>query len=158
MDEHIVNRRRVLMGTGAAVAIGSVAGASSASASSSSGSGLTGSWVVSRKDNTADAVKTTTVISFAAGGVLISQDISPADSVFTGTWEGRGGGGFQGTMWMGQPGPAGPGKPGVTIRVRIRGGWTQGKIWGSYSYTVFDASGAVQTQGTGSFSGRPIDA
>ena len=77
---------------------------------------------------------------------------------FTGTWEGRGGGGFQGTMWMGQPGPAGPGKPGVTIRVRIRGGWTQGKIWGTYSYTVFDASGAVQTQGTGSFSGRPIDA
>ena len=159
MDEHIVNRRRVLMGTGAAVAIGSVAGASSASASSSSGSGLTGSWVVSRKDDApAAAVKTTTVISFTAGGVLISQDISPADSTFTGTWAGRGGGGFEGTMWMGQPGPAGPGKPGLTIRVRIRGGWRQDKIWGTYQFSVFDPSGAVATHGTGSFSGHRVDA
>ena len=119
MDEHVLNRRRVLLGTGA-VAIGGVAAASSASANGDSGP--SGSWVISRKDDPpGDTTTVTTVVSFAAGSVLISQDISPADSPFTGTWARRGGGGFQGTMWVGQPGPAGPGKPGLTGTWQVYG-------------------------------------
>ena len=111
MDEHVLNRRRVLLGTGA-VAIGGVAVAASASSASANGdSGPSGSWVISRKDDPpGDTTTVTTVVSFAAGGVLISQDISPAASPFTGTWARRGDGGFQGTMWVGQPGPGGPGQ------------------------------------------------
>jgi hypothetical protein len=157
MDEHVLNRRRVLLGTGA-VAIGGVAGASSAAASGTGDSGLSGSWVVSRKDDTAGAVRTTTVVSFAAGSVLLSQDISPADSVLMGTWAHRGGNGFEGTMWTGQPGPAGPGKPGVTVRVHVRGTMSGDRIRGTYQFTIFDPSGAVSMRGTGSFTGRPIEA
>ncbi len=100
----------------------------------------------------------TTVVSFAAGRVLISQDISPADSPFTGTWARRGDGGFQGTMWVGQPGPAGPGKPGLTVRVRIRGSVRRDTLSGTYQFSVFDPSGAVVIHGTGSFTGHPIEA
>jgi hypothetical protein len=159
MDEHVLNRRRVLLGTGA-VAMGGVAvAASAASASASGDSGPSGSWVLSRKDDPpGDGMKVTTVLSFAAGGVLISQDISPADSPFTGTWARRGDGGFQGTMWVGQPGPAGPGKPGLTVRVRVRGSVRKDRLSGTYQYSVFDPSGAVAARGTGSFTGRPIEA
>jgi hypothetical protein len=109
-------------------------------------------------DPPADTMKITTVISFAAGGVLISQDISPADSPFTGTWARRGDGGFQGTMWVGQAGPAGPGKPGITARVRLRGSVRRDKLSGTYQYSAFDPSGAVVAHGTGSFTGHPIEA
>ncbi|MGO4600512.1 hypothetical protein [Terrabacter sp. 2YAF2] len=159
MDEHVLNRRRVLLGTGA-VAIGGVAVAASASSASANGdSGPSGSWVISRKDDPpGDTMTVTTVVSFAAGGVLISQDISPAASPFTGTWARRGDGGFQGTMWVGQPGPAGPDKPGLTVRVRIRGSVRKDKLSGTYQFSVFDPSGAVVAHGTGSFTGHPIEA
>jgi hypothetical protein len=115
--------------------------------------------VISRKDDApANTMTVTTVLSFAAGGVLISQDISPADSSFTGTWARRGDGGFQGTMWVGQPGPAGPGKPGLTVRVRLRGSVRGDKLSGTYQFSVFDPSHAVVTHGTGSFTGHPIEA
>ena len=157
MDEHVLNRRRVLLGTGA-VAIGGVAVAAS-SASANGDSGPSGSWVISRKDDPpGDTTTVTTVVSFAAGSVLISQDISPADSPFTGTWARRGDGGFQGTMWVGQPGPAGPGKPGLTVRVRIRGSVRGDTMSGTYQFSVFDPSGAVVIHGTGSFTGHPIEA
>ena len=157
MDEHVLNRRRVLLGTGAA-AIGGVALASSASATDNGDSGPSGSWVVSRKDDPpGDTMTITTVVSFAAGGVLISQDISPADSPFTGTWARRGDGGFQGTMWVGQPGPAGPGKPGLTARVRLRGSLRKDTLSGTYQYSAFDPSGAVVAHGTGSFTGHAIE-
>ncbi len=163
MEEHVMNRRRVLLGAGAAgaVAIGGVAGASSASATDSGGgsggSSLTGSWVINRKDDPpADQTQVSAVISFAGGGVFISHDISPAGPPGTGTWDRRNGGGFKGTFWTGQAG--GPGGPGVTIRVRFHGSVHHGKISGSYDFAVFDPSGAMVDSGTGAFSGHRIDA
>lgn len=161
MDEQVVNRRRVLLGAGAAgaVAIGGVAGASSASANGNSDSGPSGSWVISRKDDPpGDPTTVATVISFAAGNVLLSHDIAPAGPPGTGTWARRGDGGFKGTFWFGQPGEGGPGSPGFTIRVRIRGNVHKNKISGTYQFTVFNASGGVDTSGTGAFSGHRIEA
>ena len=158
MDEHVLNRRRVLVGAGAAgaVAIGGVAGAPSASAG---GSAPSGSWVIWRKDDPpGDPTKVTTVVSFAAGRVLVVHDISPAGPPGTGTWASRGDGGFRGTFWTGQPGQGGPGTPGATIRVRVRGTARRYKISGTYRFSVFDPSGAVIASGTGSFSGHPIEA
>ena len=158
MEEHVMNRRRVLLGAGAAsaVAIGGVTSASSASASGDGSSDLSGSWIVTRKDDPpGDPTTVSTVASFAGGGVLISPDIAPAGPPGTGTWARRSGGGFKGTFWTGLAG--GPGGPGVSVRVRIRGSVHHGRIWGTYSFTVFDATGAQVDSGTGSFSGRRIE-
>ena len=162
MDEHMLNRRRVLVGAGAAgaVAIGSVASASSASAGEHGGgsSSLTGSWIVKRRDNPpGDPTKVSTVLSFAGGGVLISHDIAPAGPPFTGTWARRSGGGFKATFWTGLAG-GGPTMPGVTVRVRAWGSVHHGRISGTYDFTVFDPSGTKVDSGTGSFSGRRIEA
>jgi len=159
MDEHVLNRRRVLLGTGA-VAIGGVAVAASASSASANGdSGPSGSWVISRKDDPpGDTMTVTTVVSFAAGGVLISHDIAPAGPPGTGTWARRDDGGVHGTFWTGQTGPGGPGSPGVTVRVRVRGRVRGDTMSGTYQFSVFDTSGAVVTEGTGSFTGHPIEA
>ena len=159
MEEHVMNRRRVLLGAGAAgaVAIGGVTSASSASASDNGGSSLSGSWVVTRMDDPpGDPTEVTTVVSFAGGGVLISHDIAPAGPPGTGTWARRSGGGFKGTFWTGQAG--GPGGPGVSVRVRVRGSVHHGKISGTYAYSVFDPTGAEVVSGPGTFSGRRIDA
>ncbi|WP_442292787.1 hypothetical protein [Terrabacter sp. 2RAF25] len=149
------------MGAGAAgaVAVGSVAGASSASASEGNGSALSGSWVITRKDDPpGDPTKVTTVISFAGGRVFLSHDIAPAGPPGTGTWASLEGGAFKATFWFGQPGPGGPGSPGVSVRVRARGRARRYSISGTYRFSVFDASGAVVDSGTGSFSGHPIEA
>jgi hypothetical protein len=160
MDEKVVNRRRVLVGAGAAgaVAVGSVARASAASASDERGSAPSGSWVINRKDDAPSTDKAKTVVSFAAGRVFIVHDIAPAGPPGTGTWASLGGGAFKATFWFGQPGPGGPGSPGVTIRVRVRGKARRYTIAGTYRFSVFDASGAVVQSGTGSFSGHPIEA
>lgn len=161
MDEQVVNRRRVLVGAGAAgaVAVGSVASASSASASEGRGSAPSGSWVITRKDDPpGDPTKVTTVISFAGGRVFLSHDIAPAGPPGTGTWASLGDGAFKATFWFGQPGPGGPGSPGVSIRVRARGKARRYTVSGTYRFSVFDPSGAVVDSGTGSFSGHPIEA
>jgi len=161
MNENVLDRRRVLMGAGAAgaVAIGGVASASSASAGENDGgSSLNGSWIVSRKDDPpGDQTKVSTVLSFAGGNVMISHDIAPAGPPFTGTWARRSGGGFKATFWTGQAG-GGPNMPGVTVRVRTWGSVHHGRIRGTYDFAVFDPSGTKVDSGTGSFSGRRIDA
>ncbi|NUO35592.1 MAG: hypothetical protein HOP97_09570 [Terrabacter sp.] len=159
MDQQVMNRRRVLAGAGAAgaVAVGSVAGASSASASDG-GPRPSGSWVINRKDDPPSTDMAKTVVSFAAGRVIVVHDIAPAGPPGTGTWASSGDGGFKATFWFGQPGPGGPGSPGVTIRVRVRGKARRYTISGTYRFSVFDPSGAVVQSGTGSFSGHPIEA
>ena len=160
MDEMVLNRRRVLVGAGAAgaVAVGSVAGASSASASDERGSAPSGSWVINRKDDAPSTDKAKTVVSFAAGRVFIVHDIAPAGPPGTGTWASLGGGAFKATFWFGQPGSGGPGSPGVTIRVRVRGRARHYTISGTYRFSVFDPSGSLVDSGTGSFNGHPIEA
>ncbi len=160
MDEHVMNRRRVLVGAGAAsaMAIGGVASASSASAGEHRNSSLDGSWIVSRKDDPpGDQTKVSTVLSFAGGNVIISHDIAPAGPPFTGTWARRSGGGFKATFWTGTAG-GGPNMPAVSVRVRIWGSVHHGRIRGTYDFAVFDPSGTKVDSGTGSFSGRRIEA
>jgi hypothetical protein len=160
MDERVMNRRRVLLGASAAgaVAIGGVASASSASANGNGVSGPSGSWIITRKDDPpGDQTQVSTVVSFADGGVLISHDIAPAGPPGTGTWARRGDGGFKGTFWTGQPGQGGPGSPGVTVRVRVRGSVREGRIRGTYEFSVFDPTGSEVVSGTGAFSGHRIE-
>ena len=92
------------------------------------------------------------------GGVFVEHDILPAGPPFTGTWARRDGGRFRATIWSGFPGEGGPGSPGVAVRVRLVGRLEHRTISGTYTATVFDATGARLESNTGKFSGHPIDA
>lgn len=160
MDEGTMNRRGLLRGAGVAgaVALAGVAGASSASASDM-GASPEGSWLVTHRDDPpGNQMKTMGVVSFAGGGVLLSQDISPAGPPQSGTWARQGDGGFKGTFWGGQPGPAGPDKPGFTVKIQVRGRVKMGRVSGTYRFQVFDPTGAKADSGTGTFSGRRVEA
>lgn len=105
-----------------------------------------------------NTTKTMAVASLATGGVLISQDISPAGPPGTGTWAPQTHDGFKGTFWSGQPGPDGPGSPGFTVKVQIRGRVQNDMISGTTRFSVFDPTGAPADSGTGTFSGHRVDA
>jgi hypothetical protein len=153
----ILNRRQLLRGagvaTGVAVAGLGLAPAASADDEEEHGETLSGSWLVTRQDRgSPDTVKT--VLSFAAGRVIVVHDIDPAGPPFTGTWAGEQDRRFRATVWTGQSG--GPGEPGVTIEVELRGRTQRGTMSGTYTFTATAAGG--QQTGTGSLTGLPIRA
>ncbi|HEY3557318.1 MAG TPA: hypothetical protein VGL05_07640 [Kribbella sp.] len=161
MSENSIGRRQALRGVGIAaggVAAAGLATATPALADSGDGHGLLGSWMCVRQDDgTPDKVRL--VLSFAAGGVIVSHDISPAGPPFTGTWSSQGKS-FRLTMWTGQPGEQGPDSVGPTIRVRAWGSVSHGKLTATYRFTVFAPMSETQVlqSGTGRVSGRRISA
>lgn len=160
MTQHVMARRQVFRGA-AGVAAGGVLtaglGAAPAVGSEAHPHGLLGSWlIVHRNDPPAPAEPTAAVVSFAAGGVVISHDINPAGPPLTGTWAVREGGRFRATTWTGFAG--GPNEPGGTARVQIQGRLRGDRISGTFTFTAFDPSGKQVDSGTGTFTGKPIDA
>jgi hypothetical protein len=161
MSERTLGRREVLAGVGAAAGAVTLAGAVASPAAADTGSGPSGSWLVTRHDNPpGDTSPVGAVVSFAAGHVLITQDINPPAAPFLGTWDAGAGGTFTGTMWSGQPGGPDPSsEPGVVLRVHIRGRHTGDSITVRYSYAVFPAGSTTPlATGTGVFRGHRIDA
>jgi hypothetical protein len=158
MTERTMRRRQVMLGAGVAaggVAAGGLASGTPAVANDDQGR-VTGSWLVTHQD-TGDPNKVVGVASFAAGGVLINHDINPAGPPGTGTWAGRGDR-FRGTFWTGFPGEGGPGTAGGTVRVQLEGRVQRDTISGTYTFTVFDPTGAQVEAGTGTFSGQRLNA
>jgi hypothetical protein len=161
MAESGIDRRQVLRGAGVAAggaAVGAVAFATPASAHEDRGESLSGSWLIVRQDDGTPA-KTTGVLSFAGGNVLVEHDINPAGPPFTGTWQRQDDHRFRATFWTGQAGN-GPGQAGPTVRVRLRGQIRHGNLTATYIFTVFDPStGATVQSGTGKvLSGHRIEA
>jgi hypothetical protein len=147
MAEQVVDRRHVLRGAGVAAggaAVGALALAAPASAHDSGREGPSGSWLITRQDD-GSSDKVTAVLSFAGGNVLVEHDINPAGPPFTGTWVGRGDWRFRATFWTGQAGE-GPGQPGPTLQVRLRGQIERGNLTGTYTVTVFDPMTGAQLQ------------
>jgi hypothetical protein len=160
MTERTMRRRHVMLGAGAVaggVTAGGLAAGTTAQAGDTRRDEVTGSWLITHQD-TDDPATVTGVASFAAGGVLINHDISPAGPPGTGTWAAQGGNRFRGTFWTGFPGDSGPGSAGPTLRVRVEGRVQRDSISGTYAFTVFDPSGQEADSGTGTFSGRRINA
>jgi hypothetical protein len=118
--------------------------------------GLTGSWLATHQQ-TGDPTKVVAVVSFAAGGVLVSHEINPAAPPATGTWASLSDNRFRGTCWTGFPGGDAPGTAGPTVRVRLEGRLHRGTISGTYTFTFFDPTGAATQSGTGTFSGQRIN-
>jgi hypothetical protein len=159
MGKQTVGRRQMLQGAGVAaggLAVSGIALASPAMAADSAG--VTGSWLIQRQDD-GDTARITSVLSFAAGGVIVAHDISPAGPPFTGTWKSEADGRFSATFWTGFPGDTGPGSAGPTVRVRARGRVEDGVLSGTYRVTLFaPTTDEVLETTTGSFRGRRIDA
>jgi len=159
MTENAMGRRQALRCAGIAAGGVAIAGLATTTPAMADGdSGLLGSWLSVRQDDgTPDKVRL--VLSFAGGGAFVSHDISPAGPPFTGTWS-RQGKSFRATFWTGFPGGPEPGSVGPTVRVRLRGTLSHGKISGTYRVTVF-APGSdteVLESDTGTFSGVRINA
>ena len=85
MSEVTINRRQAVRAA-AGVAAGGllVAGAGAGSASAAS-SDLLGTWLVTHEDD--DGESGLSLASFIADGVIVANDIRPAGSVGTGSWE-----------------------------------------------------------------------
>ena len=116
---------------------------------------LLGSWLVDVDND--DGSSLVSVGSFAAGGVAVVHDISPAGPPLTGSWDARGKH-WRATVWGGFPGDEGPGSAGPTLQLRLRGRVGHDRIRGTFEFTVFDPGGAEADSGSGSFSGRRIEA
>lgn len=158
MSENAMGRRQALRGAGMAAGGVAIAGLATATPADAADNGVLGSWMCRRQDD-GSPDKVRLVLSFAAGGVFLSHDISPAGPPFTGTWS-RHGKSFQATFWTGLPGDQGPGSVGPTVRVRLRGVLSHGKISGTYRVTVFAPNSETEVieSATGKLTGRRIDA
>jgi hypothetical protein len=159
MAENTIDRRRLLHGAGAAAGGAAVVGMGVATAPTAAADGgsrrLEGSWLVDVTN--ADGSTLLSVGSFADGGVAIVHDIRPAGPPFTGTWAIKGHQ-FRATLWSGFPGEEGPGSPGPTIRLRLRGTVDKNTVSGTFTFTVFAPTGAEVDSGSGTFIGRRIEA
>lgn len=158
MSENAVGRRQALRGAGIAAGGVAIAGLATATPAMADDSGLSGSWMCRRQDD-GSTDKVRLILSFAAGGVIVSHDISPAGPPFTGTWSKRGKW-FQATFWTGFPGEQGPESVGPTVRVQLRGSVSHGKLSATYRFTVYAPNSETQVveTGTGKVTGRRISA
>ena len=152
------NAGMVAGGAATASALGAVAAPASADGGHGGhgGRGLLGSWMVTRTEGELTAQL---VGSFAAGGVIIVHDISPAGPPATGSWRMRDRDSWRATLWTGFPGDEGPGSAGPTLRLRIYGHLEGGRIHGRYVVRLFDPSGApIGGPTRGTFEGRRLHA
>jgi hypothetical protein len=159
MGAQRVGRRQVLRGAGAAaggLAVVGLGAAVPASAADEAAGDISGSWLADVHN--ADGSTVVGVLSFAGGGVALVHDISPAGPPWTGTWERRGDAGLRATLWTGFPGEGGPGTVGGTARLRLRARLDDGRLVGTFTFAVFDPTGAQVQAGSGTFRARPIEA
>jgi hypothetical protein len=159
MSESAMGRRQALRGAGMAAGGVAIVGLGAATPAMADGdNGLLGSWMCVRQDD-GSPDKIRLVLSFAAGGVIVSHDISPAGPPFTGTWS-RHGKSFRATFWTGFPGEQGPESVGPTVRVRLWGTQSHGDLTAAYRFTVFAPGSDTQVvdSGSGKLTGRRIDA
>ncbi len=157
MSELTMNRRQAVR-TAAGVAAGSVlvAGAGVGAAAAHDDNGLVGSWVVThRNDKPAPPEVGKAVVSFIAGGVIITNGIDPVEPVGSGSWERRHNGRFVATFWSGFE--AEGKNPAGTIRVQVSGRLSDDKISGTFKVTVYPKKGKSESV-TGTFNGTRLAA
>lgn len=160
MSEHAMDRRDVLRGAtvlaggAAAAGVGLAQPASADDTEAARRHSIVGNWMVRRTN--ADGSVTRTVASFAAGGVHLTNDISPTGPLYTGTWR-QEGDATRAVLWAGFPGET-PGSPGPTVQVKVRGRVRDDRIDGTFTFTLFAPDGdTVLQRGSGSYRGFRIE-
>jgi len=156
MSEVTINRRQAVRAA-AGVAAGGllVTGLGVSSAAASDSSDLLGSWLVKHQatDPASDEVGTG-IASFIADGVLVTNDIKPAGPISTGSWEWTSSDKFQATVWSGVHESGSEG----TARIKVTGKLSDGKVKGTYTFTLYFLYNEVATTEKGDFWGEPLDA
>src|SRR6476661_4345443 len=116
---------------------------------------LLGSWLVKHQatDPASDEVGTG-IASFIADGVLVTNDIKPAGPISTGSWEWTSSDKFQATVWSGVHESGSEG----TARIKVTGKLSDGKVKGTYTFTLYDMDDKVVFTEKGDFWGEPLDA
>lgn len=156
MSEVTINRRQAVRAA-AGVAAGGllVTGLGVSSATASNSSDLLGSWLVKHQatDPASDEVGTT-VVSFIADGVIVTNDIKPPGTISTGSWEWTSSDKFQATFWSGVNESGSE----HTGRIKVTGKLSDGKIKGTYTFTLYDMDDKVVFTEKGDFWGEPLDA
>ena len=168
MSELTIDRRQAVRAA-AGVAAGSVlvagAGVGSATATDrhdrrddrhNHDSEFYGSWLISHRNNApAPPEAGKSVISLAAGGVVIGNDIDPVGGLLSGTWDSRGHNRMVATLWGGFPAE---GKdPAGTVRVQVSGRLRGGTVSGTFVLTVYPKGRSSQSV-AGTFAGTKIPA
>lgn len=150
MSEVTINRRQAVRAA-AGVAAGGllVAGAGVGSASAAS-SDLLGTWLVTHEDD--DGESGLSLASFIADGVIVVNDIRPAGSVGTGSWEDKGDDKFKATAWNSNAADDTSGK------LEVWGKHKDGKISGKFKVTFYDSDGNEVGTLEGTFWGEPLEA
>lgn len=151
MSEVTINRRQAVRAA-AGVAAGGllVTGVGVGSAAADSG-GLLGSWLIHHEDE--GGHKGLSVASLIDNGVIIANDIRPAGSVGTGSWEDKGDDKFKATFWAGNP------SDDTSVRVEVWGKLKdKDKVTGTFEVTGYDSDGNEVFSGKGTFEGEPLEA
>jgi hypothetical protein len=161
MGTREINRRQVVRAA-AGVAAGGVllggTGVASASATERhTAHGLLGSWVLEHRDDPpAPPSPGTGVVSFAPGGAIIENDISPEAGVRSGSWAMTGRSTFKATLWSAAPPEVGV--SGATVRVRVAGTLRDDTLSGTAAITGFAPDGSEMFSGTGTFTATRLSA
>ena len=156
-----IGRREVLMGAGAGAvglaAIG-VPATSAAAAERESSSGLLGAWLVDHNDTSPDTGNAAqAVVTFDAGGALVSRDINPPGEAQLGGWRATDERGFVATFY--DAFSEGPNGPVHVIKVIVTGALDgdNDKISGTFKVFITPAPpGFPPGGGTGTFEGTRI--
>ena len=166
MSTPLLERRMLLKGAGVAGAslVGVAAAAGPASANDDHDDhdhddhDLLGSWLITHSDTPpSETDPGTSVVGFAPGGLLVTQDIAPVGAAGVGTWESRGDGRFRATFWSGFPGEGAD--PGGLIKISVRGRADGDEVAGSYRGKVYNAAThELLTTFEGTFSGDRVEA
>ncbi len=150
-------RRTLLRGAGVAGAtlVGAAAAAAPASADGGSHDVL-GAWLITHSDDPpSETDPGTSVVGFASGGLMVSQDLNPIGAAGVGTWEPRDHGDFKAKFWTGFPGPNGG--PGGFIKISVRGSVDGDRVEGTYhSHVYVAATGAPEGEFKGTFEGKRV--
>ena len=151
-------RTAAVVTAGGALAVGTGVGSASAHENDDDHRhGLLGSWVLEhRNDPPAPPAPGTSIVSFAQGGVIIDNDITPDPLVRSGSWSMTGRSTFKATLWSAAP--ADVGVAGATMRVQVVGRLHRDTFEGTAVITAFAPGGGQLFAGTGIFTGTRLRA
>ena len=118
--------------------------------------GLEGAWLVTHQENGPEPAPAQAVLTIATGGALVARDINPPGTAQLGAWRKTRGRNFVATFW--DTASEGPDGPNFTVKVIASGTWSGDQLSGTFTFALFDDTGAPLPDGTGdgTFSGTRI--
>jgi hypothetical protein len=118
--------------------------------------GLEGAWLITHQESGPEPAPVQAVVTLATGGALVARDINPPGTAQLGAWRKTGGHKFTATFW--DTASEGPDGPNLTVKIIVNGTWNGDQISGTFTFALFDDTGAPLADGTGdgTFSGTRI--